>query len=32
MGRNIKRAIRKQEKYGGFYYETYCLDLEVNTK
>ena len=32
MGRKIKRAIKKQEKYGGFYYETYCLDLEVNTK
>ena len=24
MGHKIKRAIRKQEKYGGFYYETYC--------
>ena len=24
MGRKIKRAIKKQEKYGGFYYEMYC--------
>ena len=29
MRRKIKRAIRKQEKYSGFYFETYCIKEEI---
>ena len=32
LGRKIKRAIRKQEKYDGFYYETYCESREDSSK